>query len=180
MQPYFTILVGGVLPFGAVFIEVFFIMSSVWLHHYYYMFGFLLLVVIILIITSAEITIVMTYFQLCTEDHQWWWRSVLTPGMSSLTLSLSLILANVFFFFFFWVFGAQFNVWKKNKNSKITLNNRRISVVFIFIFDCLFLYKIRHYSICFIFVIFWIHGIMCIGILCFNRHCRILCYFLFC
>eukprot|EP00483_Globobulimina_turgida_P012454 UN12477 len=39
MQKYFAILVGGVLPFGAVFIEVFFIMSSIWLHHYYYMFG---------------------------------------------------------------------------------------------------------------------------------------------
>merc|ERR550539_1230780 len=70
MQKYFAVLVGGVLPFGAVFIEVFFIMSSIWLHHYYYMFGFLLLVFVILILTSAEITIVMTYFQLCAVD----WR----------------------------------------------------------------------------------------------------------
>ena len=29
MQPQFSVLVGGVLPFGAVFIEIFFIMSSV-------------------------------------------------------------------------------------------------------------------------------------------------------
>ena len=71
MQKYFAVLVGGVLPFGAVFIEVFFIMSSIWLHHYYYMFGFLLLVFVILILTSAEITIVMTYFQLCAEDWRW-------------------------------------------------------------------------------------------------------------
>lgn len=92
MQKYFAILVGGVLPFGAVFIEVFFIMSSVWLHHYYYMFGFLLLVFIILILTSAEITVVMTYFQLCAEDWQWWWRAVFTAGSSALYLFLYSIL----------------------------------------------------------------------------------------
>merc|ERR1712244_43111 len=86
MQKYFAVLVGGVLPFGAVFIEGFFIMSSIWLHHYYYMFGFLLLVFVILILTSAEITIVMTYFQLCAEDWRWWWRSVQTAGSSVLYL----------------------------------------------------------------------------------------------
>lgn len=92
MQKYFAILVGGVLPFGAIFIELFFIMSSVWLHHYYYMFGFLLLVFLILTLTSAEITIVMTYFQLCSEDHQWWWRSIFTAGSSALYLFLYSIL----------------------------------------------------------------------------------------
>ena len=92
MQKYFVILVGGVLPFGAVFIEVFFIMSSVWLHRYYYMFGFLLLVFAILIVTSAEITIVMTYFQLCAEDWQWWWRSIFTAGSASLYLFLYALL----------------------------------------------------------------------------------------
>ena len=32
MQPTFSVVVGGVLPFGAVFIELFFILSSIWLH----------------------------------------------------------------------------------------------------------------------------------------------------
>ena len=32
MKPLFSIVVGGVLPFGAVFIELFFILSSIWLH----------------------------------------------------------------------------------------------------------------------------------------------------
>ena len=48
MQPTFSIVVGGVLPFGAVFIELFFILSSIWLHQFYYVFGFLLLVLLIL------------------------------------------------------------------------------------------------------------------------------------
>ncbi|CAO2207551.1 unnamed protein product [Urochloa humidicola] len=59
MNPAFTVLIGGILPFGAVFIELFFILTSIWLHQFYYIFGFLFLVFIILIITCAEITIVL-------------------------------------------------------------------------------------------------------------------------
>ena len=83
MSPIFCVLVGGVLPFGAVFIELFFILSSIWLHQFYYVFGFLLLVLMILIITCAEISIVMCYFQLCAEDYHWWWRAFLTSGSSA-------------------------------------------------------------------------------------------------
>ena len=86
MTPLFSILVGGVLPFGAVFIELFFILSSIWLHQYYYVFGFLLVVLLILLVTCAEITIVMCYFQLCAEDYHWWWRAFLTAGCSGLYL----------------------------------------------------------------------------------------------
>eukprot|EP00164_Ancoracysta_twista_P001602 GFYU01002103.1.p1 GENE.GFYU01002103.1~~GFYU01002103.1.p1 ORF type:complete len:652 (+),score=198.47 GFYU01002103.1:195-2150(+) len=92
MKPYFAVLVGGVLPFGAVFIELFFILSSIWLDQYYYVFGFLFIVFLILIVTCAEITIVMCYFQLCSEDYHWWWRSFLTSGSSALYLFLYSVL----------------------------------------------------------------------------------------
>ena len=72
MHPAFSVLIGGILPFGAVFIELFFILTSMWLHQFYYLFGFLCLVFVILIITCAEITIVLCYFQLCSEDYHWW------------------------------------------------------------------------------------------------------------
>jgi len=88
MTPTFSILVGGVLPFGAVFIEVFFIMSSIWLHRFYYVFGFLFVVFLILIVTCIEITIVMCYFQLCSGDYRWWWRAYFTSGASALYLFL--------------------------------------------------------------------------------------------
>jgi transmembrane 9 superfamily member 2/4 len=88
MNPIFTVLIGGILPFGAVFIELFFILTSIWLHQFYYIFGFLFLVFVILIITCAEITIVLCYFQLCSEDYQWWWRSYLTAGSSAVYLFL--------------------------------------------------------------------------------------------
>uniref|UniRef100_A0A7N0TCH8 Transmembrane 9 superfamily member n=1 Tax=Kalanchoe fedtschenkoi TaxID=63787 RepID=A0A7N0TCH8_KALFE len=88
MNPVFSILIGGILPFGAVFIELFFILTSIWLNQFYYIFGFLFIVFIILLITCAEITIVLCYFQLCSEDYLWWWRSYLTAGSSALYLFL--------------------------------------------------------------------------------------------
>merc|ERR1711998_412198 len=81
----FNILMGGILPFGAIFIELFF-MTSVWLQRFYYVFGFLMLVLLILLLTCAEISIVLCYFQLCNEDYNWWWRSFLTSGSSGLYL----------------------------------------------------------------------------------------------
>ncbi|CAD7705196.1 unnamed protein product [Ostreobium quekettii] len=88
MHPVLSCLIGGLLPFGAVFIELFFILTSIWLHQFYYIFGFLTLVFIILIFTCAEITIVLCYFQLCSEDYHWWWRSFFTAGSSALYLFL--------------------------------------------------------------------------------------------
>jgi transmembrane 9 superfamily protein 2/4 len=74
--------VGGILPFGTVFVELFFILTSLWMDQYYYVFGFLLLVWLLLVITCAEISIVLTYFALCAEDYKWWWRSALVPAAS--------------------------------------------------------------------------------------------------
>ena len=45
-----TMIIGGILPFGAVFIELYFIMSSVWLQRFYYVFGFLAMVLFILLV----------------------------------------------------------------------------------------------------------------------------------
>jgi transmembrane 9 superfamily protein 2/4 len=87
-----TAMAGGILPFGAVFTEMFFIMSSIWQHQFYYLFGFLALVLVILIVTCAEISIALTYFQLTAEDHRWWWRSFTTSGSAGVYLFLNAIL----------------------------------------------------------------------------------------
>lgn len=62
----------GVLPFGAVLVELVFVMNALWEQQLYYIFGFLLSVMIILTVTCAEISIVMCYFQLCSEDYRWY------------------------------------------------------------------------------------------------------------
>ncbi|KAJ2463036.1 Transmembrane 9 super member 2, partial [Coemansia sp. RSA 2322] len=56
LRPIPSALMGGVLTFGAIFIELYFIMNSIWFHKVYYVFGFLFLVFVILIVTTAEVT----------------------------------------------------------------------------------------------------------------------------
>eukprot|EP00933_Yihiella_yeosuensis_P055512 TRINITY_DN54317_c0_g1_i1.p1 TRINITY_DN54317_c0_g1~~TRINITY_DN54317_c0_g1_i1.p1 ORF type:complete len:501 (-),score=63.11 TRINITY_DN54317_c0_g1_i1:110-1465(-) len=92
MRPVFTSLLGGILPFGAIFTELFFIMSSLWLHQFYYLFGFLALVLVIVLITCAEISITLTYFQLTSEDYRWWWTAFFASGSSALYIFLYSIL----------------------------------------------------------------------------------------
>mmetsp|Transcript_3564 Transcript_3564/g.7394 ORF Transcript_3564/g.7394 Transcript_3564/m.7394 type:complete len:636 (+) Transcript_3564:47-1954(+) len=99
-HPAFSIALGGVLPFGAVCIELFFIMSAIWLHQLYFVFGFLFAVLLILVVTCAEITIVMCYFQLCNEDYQWWWRSFLSSGSSG----------GYLFLYSVWYYGSKLSI----------------------------------------------------------------------
>jgi len=94
LRPPVTVVLAGIIPFGAAFIELFFILSSLWLNKFYYVFGFFAVVAVILAITCAEISIVMTYFQLCYEDHEWWWRSFFTSASSG----LHLFLYSIFYF----------------------------------------------------------------------------------
>ena len=73
-------LVGGFLPFSAIYIELFYIYETMWGYNSYALYGVLFLVFIILITVTASVTVTLTYFQLAAEDHQWWWRSFLTGG----------------------------------------------------------------------------------------------------
>jgi len=80
--------IGGILPFGACFVELYFILASVWMDQYYYVFGFLFLVFIILLLTCAEITVLFNYFQLCGENYHWWWRSFCNGGANAVYVFL--------------------------------------------------------------------------------------------
>jgi len=94
-SPIPCILMGGILPFGVVFIELFSILTAIWGHSFYYSFGFLSIVFVLLIISCIELTVVMCYYQLCGEDYHWWWRSYLTSGASAVYV----ILYSIFYFF---------------------------------------------------------------------------------
>ena len=88
VRHHYTIPMGGILPFGSVCIELAFIMSALWLHQIYYVMGFLFAVLVILIATCAQVSIVLTYLQLCAEDHRWWWTSFLQCASSGAYLFL--------------------------------------------------------------------------------------------
>ncbi|KAL8148664.1 transmembrane 9 superfamily member 12-like [Apium graveolens] len=85
---WLLVLGAGTLPFGTLFIELFFILSSIWLGRFYYVFGFLLVVLLLLVTVCAEVSVVLTYMHLCIEDWQWWWKAFYASGSVSLYVFL--------------------------------------------------------------------------------------------
>lgn len=83
LRPVPSMLLVGILPFGAIFVELYVIMSSIWFNKIYYMFGFLFLCYGLMIITCAAVTVLMVYFLLCAENYNWQWRAFLAAGMSA-------------------------------------------------------------------------------------------------
>ena len=79
-----SILLVGILPFLSIFIELYFILNSLWSNRIYYMFGFLFLSFGLLIVTSAAVTIIMIYFVLCAENYHWQWRAFASSGASAI------------------------------------------------------------------------------------------------
>ena len=73
----------GILPFGAIFVELFFILNNIWFGKVYYMFGFLFLCYGIMTITCAAVTVLVVYFLLCAENYHWQWRAFLCAGASA-------------------------------------------------------------------------------------------------
>lgn len=80
----FIVATAGVLPFSAVYVEIYFIMYSVWNHQFYYVFGFLGIAFLILLLTAAETSIMVTYHRIVKEDYHWWWASFFASGSSAL------------------------------------------------------------------------------------------------
>merc|ERR1719491_988952 len=82
-RPMVSIILAGMISFAGAYVELFFIMTSLWMDQYYYVFGFTLLVFFILLITCAKVTVLLVYYQLCRENHRWWWFSFFTGGSVS-------------------------------------------------------------------------------------------------
>lgn len=74
----------GILPFGVVFMELVFILNSIWQNEIFYFFGFLCAVFLILVLTCAEVSIVLTYLQLSKESYHWWWPAFISTASSGL------------------------------------------------------------------------------------------------
>ncbi|KAH6642967.1 endomembrane protein 70 [Boeremia exigua] len=79
------LILAGLVPFMVIFVELTFVVKSLWIDKttYYYAFGFMGIVSAVLTVTVVEVTIVATYFLLCSEDYHWWWHSFMIGGSSS-------------------------------------------------------------------------------------------------
>jgi transmembrane 9 superfamily protein 2/4 len=103
LRPLPSMALAGVLPFGAIFVELYFIMNSIWFSKVYYMFGFLFLCFGLMIITAAAVTVLMIYFLLCAENYHWQWRSFFTAGASAGYVFASCLL--------YWVKDVSWTSW---------------------------------------------------------------------
>ncbi|KMZ64093.1 Transmembrane 9 superfamily protein member 3 [Zostera marina] len=83
LTPSVISLMGGLLPFGSIFIEMYFVFTSFWNYKVYYVYGFMLLVFIILIIVTVCVTIVGTYFLLNAENYHWQWTSFFSAASTA-------------------------------------------------------------------------------------------------
>ena len=83
LHPMVGMFLTGIIPFAAAYVELFFIMTSLWMDQFYYVFGFTLIVYLILIITCAEVTVLLVYYQLCAENHRWWWYAFFSSGSTA-------------------------------------------------------------------------------------------------
>lgn len=83
LDPKVGMVVTGIIPFAAAYVELFFIMTSLWMDQFYYVFGFTLIVYLILIVTCAEATVLLVYYQLCAENHRWWWFAFFSSGSTA-------------------------------------------------------------------------------------------------
>ncbi|KAK8934437.1 hypothetical protein KSP39_PZI014567 [Platanthera zijinensis] len=83
LTPFVVSLMGGLLPFGSIFIEMYFVFTSFWNYKVYYVYGFMLLVFLILNIVAICVTIVGTYFLLNAENYHWQWTSFFSAASTA-------------------------------------------------------------------------------------------------
>jgi len=130
-QPIVVAAVAGILPFGSIFIEMYFVFTSFWNYKFYYVYGFMLLVYVILIIVSSCVTIVAMYYLLNAEgeccdaelvhsvipcrhvhpmypsppDYRWPWMSFVSAGSTAVYV----FLYSVYYF----VAKTKYVVWQR-------------------------------------------------------------------
>lgn len=83
------IAIAGLVPFGCLFIEMYFILSAVWSHNkIYYVYGFMLAILCLLCLVLVCVSITCTYVLLNAEDYRWQWQSFICCGATSVYVFL--------------------------------------------------------------------------------------------
>jgi len=81
--------IAGLVPFGCLFIEMYFVLSAVWSHNkVYYVYGFMFAILLLLCLVLVCVSITCTYALLNAEDYRWQWHSFLCCGATSVYVFL--------------------------------------------------------------------------------------------
>ena len=88
-RPWFAsrlalVLLAGFLPFGSVFVEIYYVATSAWGHAIYAAWAIFLVVLLILAMVVSCVSIVSVYLLLNAEDHAWHWHSFLSGASVAL------------------------------------------------------------------------------------------------
>jgi transmembrane 9 superfamily protein 2/4 len=86
LQDWACLLFPPMVAFGATFLELRFILASLWQGMVYYVFGFLSIVFVLWVCCCALATIVVVYYRLCAENYNWWWMSFFASNGAGLHL----------------------------------------------------------------------------------------------
>jgi len=82
-------MVAGIVPFGCLFIEMYFILSAVWSHNkIYYVYGFMFAILVLLCLVIICVSITCTYILLNAEDYRWQWQSYISCAATALYVFL--------------------------------------------------------------------------------------------
>jgi transmembrane 9 superfamily protein 3 len=96
-KPSGLIPLAGLLSFGSIFIELYYILTSLWNYKFYHVYGFLLGVYGILTIVVCMTSIIVVYFLLnAGENYHWQW----TAFFSGASLGAYVFLYGIYYFLF--------------------------------------------------------------------------------
>ena len=73
----FMIFITGFISFGTFYIELNYVMGSLWRHQIYFLAMFLWISFFLFVIICGEISIIVIFWNLCYGDYNWWWKSFL-------------------------------------------------------------------------------------------------------
>ncbi|KAK9727006.1 hypothetical protein RND81_05G251500 [Saponaria officinalis] len=84
MKTRSQMLIGGLLPFSGILMELHLFYASLWSYKLFAQLGGLFVTFFFLVSLTAILSIVMTYVQFSGGDPRWWWRSVLRGGSTAI------------------------------------------------------------------------------------------------
>jgi len=95
-KPSGLIPLAGLLSFGSIFIELYYVLTSLWNYKFYHVYGFLFGVYTILTIVVGMTSIIVVYFCLNAENYLWQW----TAFGSGASTSAYVFLYGIYYYIF--------------------------------------------------------------------------------